>query len=448
LKNPNQLPVLSESSVLRYVSFSALYLAQGLPNGLLAVALPAWLVAQGKGTAEISIFLTIAWLPWSFKLIAGPIMDRFSFLPMGRRRPWVLGGQISLLISFMLMATIPDPVNNILALAWAGFLVNLCASFQDVAVDGLAIDLLPTDQQARANGFMWGSKAIGGAVAAAIGSIVLSAYGFSVAILIVAGFLGLIIIFPLFLRERPGERLLPWTSGKASALGKKLQLTSWGSIARSLFKAVSLPMSLLATICFFVLWIGEGILYVIMPVLTVGDLGWLDTDYSQLMALSRLTSGILGMIVGATVIDRLGHTRSILMAIIPLILLTVFMGAMPDLWSIKAVMVTYIILRDILVVTITIAFFSICMGLCWQRVAASQFALYMAISNFSDTIGVAMAGVIDQILEYNQLFYTVAIADSAMLVFLWFLNSQSHQQHLKRLDSEVDLAAANVSHAN
>lgn len=437
--NLKQLPVLSESSLLRYISFSALYLAQGLPGGLLAVAVPAWLVAHGLGIVEISKFLTIAFLPWSFKVIAGPIMDRFSFLPMGRRRPWVLGAQVGLLNSFMLMAAVPDPVNNLMVLAWLGFLVNLFASFQDVAVDGLAIDILPEDQRARANGFMWGSKAIGSAVAAGIGSVVLNTFGFSVAILIIASLLGLIIIFPLFVRERPGERLLPWTSGKASALGEKLQLTSWESIARSLFKAVSLPMSLLATFAFVILWIGEGILGVIMPVLTVGDLGWQDTEYSQLVALSRLTSGVVGMVVGATLIDRLGYTRSIFMAVVPLVLLSLSMGAMPHLWSVKAVMIAYIMLRDMLMVIISVAFFSICMGLCWQRVAASQFALYMAISNFASTVGTALSGALDPILEYNQLFYLIAIADSVMLVFLWFLNLHSHDQRLHKLTSEAEL---------
>ncbi len=42
---------------------------------------------QGVSPAVIGSFIAITILPWSLKLINGPIMDRWSFLPMGRRRP-------------------------------------------------------------------------------------------------------------------------------------------------------------------------------------------------------------------------------------------------------------------------------------------------------------------------------------------------------------------------
>jgi PAT family beta-lactamase induction signal transducer AmpG len=92
------VPALSDSSLWRYIAFTALYMAQGLPAGLLALAIPAWLAKQGMGTAEIGIYLGIIGLPWSLKFVAGPIMDRFSFLSMGRRRPWILAAQLGIVL--------------------------------------------------------------------------------------------------------------------------------------------------------------------------------------------------------------------------------------------------------------------------------------------------------------------------------------------------------------
>ena len=80
----SHLPALVDH---RHLRFAALYAAQGLPFGLFAVAIPAWLAAQGASAAEIGSYLAIATLPWSAKLLAGPLMDRFTFLPMDRRRP-------------------------------------------------------------------------------------------------------------------------------------------------------------------------------------------------------------------------------------------------------------------------------------------------------------------------------------------------------------------------
>jgi len=80
------LPILAERSLLRYISFAALYVAQGLPYGLVLVAMPAWMAKQGLSAGEIGSFTGFVALPWSFKFLGGPVMDRFGYLPMGRRR--------------------------------------------------------------------------------------------------------------------------------------------------------------------------------------------------------------------------------------------------------------------------------------------------------------------------------------------------------------------------
>ncbi|MDZ7615076.1 MAG: hypothetical protein U5K51_16315 [Flavobacteriaceae bacterium] len=155
-----QLPALSEHTVLRYLAFSALYFAQGIPEGILWFGLPAWMAMAGISPAAIGAYVAVIGIPWSFKILAAPLMDRFTYLPMGRRRPWILFGQLGLMASFLAMAFIPDPMNNLKLLMALGFIVSLCGVFQDIAVDGMAIDIVPTNQQARANGLTWGSKTL------------------------------------------------------------------------------------------------------------------------------------------------------------------------------------------------------------------------------------------------------------------------------------------------
>lgn len=137
---------------------------------------------NGVSPAEIGVFVAISTLPWSFKILAAPVMDRFTFLIMGRRRPWIIFGQTGLMASFLAMAFIPDPLNHLTLLAIAGFMINLFTIFQDIAVDGLAIDIVPENQQARANGLMWGSKTLGKSAAVAAGIYIINAYGFFYAI--------------------------------------------------------------------------------------------------------------------------------------------------------------------------------------------------------------------------------------------------------------------------
>jgi MFS family permease len=143
-------PALSEHLVLRFGAFTALYAAQGFPYGLLSVAIPAYMAEQGVSPAVIGSFIGITILPWSLKLVNGPIMDRWSFLPMGRRRPWVLAAQAGMVASSVAIGFLPDPLSHMAWLTALGFVLNFFTAFQDVAVDGMAIEIIPIDQQARA----------------------------------------------------------------------------------------------------------------------------------------------------------------------------------------------------------------------------------------------------------------------------------------------------------
>ena len=174
-----RIPALSQSAFLRYFTFSALYVAQGLPLGLIHFGLPAWMAMKGVSAAEIGVFVAIIGIPWSLKILAAPVMDRFTYLFMGRRRPWIILGQMGLLLGFIFMAFIPDPLQNITLLAIAGFMINLATIFQDIAVDGLAIDIVPENQQARANGLMWGSKTLGKSLAVAGGIYLINNFSFA-----------------------------------------------------------------------------------------------------------------------------------------------------------------------------------------------------------------------------------------------------------------------------
>ena len=117
-------PTLSESTFLRYFNFSALYFAEGLAQGRLFVGIPAWMAMQGKSPSEIGKFAVACSLPWTFKCIVAPLMDRYTYLPMGRKRPWVLFGHFGLMLSIIAFAFVPDPLNNLNVFLGAAFLVS------------------------------------------------------------------------------------------------------------------------------------------------------------------------------------------------------------------------------------------------------------------------------------------------------------------------------------
>jgi PAT family beta-lactamase induction signal transducer AmpG len=429
------LPSLSENTFLRYFSFAALYVAQGIPEGLLWYAIPAWLAMNGKSPAEIGSYVAVIGIPWSLKIINAPIMDRFTYLSMGRRRPWVLFGQLGLILSFLSMSLITDPLNNLSLLMILGFIVSFFEVSQDIAVDGMAIDILPVDQQARANGLMWGSKTLGISASVAAGSWIMSHYGYFYAIVSFSFITSIIILVPLLLRERPGEKLLPWTKGEASKTAAKIQLHSWKGIFKSLYKVFFLPVSFMMGVAAFSFSVGRGLIDTVLPVFTVQELGWADTQYSQIFATANLISGIGGMIIGGFLIDYFGKVKMITIYISLLITLVAAMTFLKSFWNNEIFVIGFIIGFYILLTFTTIAIFASAMQLCWKRISVTQFTLYMAISNLGLAAGAAIMGQLKEFLDWEFVILCYVVFAAVMLVLIRFINFEKHQQRVEILES-------------
>ena len=125
---------LSNSSKTRYSTGALAYFAQGIPMGLLHISLPAWLAVEGVSATKIATFLGIIMLPWAFKLLVGPLMDHFEYLPMGARRPWVIGAQFGMVLSLLALMRLDDPVAQIGLLTAIGFMINAFTATQDLSL--------------------------------------------------------------------------------------------------------------------------------------------------------------------------------------------------------------------------------------------------------------------------------------------------------------------------
>ncbi len=79
----------------RLLSVVLLSFSSGLPLGVVWFAIPAWMARVGVDIKVIGLF-TLAQAPWSFKLLWSPWMDRFPPPFLGRKRGWILIGQVAL----------------------------------------------------------------------------------------------------------------------------------------------------------------------------------------------------------------------------------------------------------------------------------------------------------------------------------------------------------------
>jgi len=375
-------------------------------------------------------------IPWSFKILVAPLMDRFTYLPMGRKRPWIIIGQLGLIISLFAAAFINDPLNNLNMLMVVGFFISFFGAFQDVAVDGMAIDILPINQQARANGLMWGSKTVGTSLSLAISTWIINVHGFASAVIFLSVTVMCIILIPIFFRENIGEKFMPWTKGVASKISLEKQMKSWRVIFKSLFKVFFLPTSLIMGVAVFINSIGNGLMDTLLPVFTIQEVGWTNSDYSQIMAIANIVAGLSGMFIGGALVDIFGKKKMMSIYLIALIILIISMAVFSNYWPSTFFVPTFIISYYILYTFLTIAIFASAMELCWKRISATQFTLYMAISNLGRAIGAGYLGVFkDFLVKWEYVILIYAVASIIMFVLLRCMNFNKHLTSVEMLEN-------------
>jgi PAT family beta-lactamase induction signal transducer AmpG len=129
----------------RLAAVTVLGFASGLPLALTGQAMQAWLSADGIDIATIG-FLSLVGLPYTFKFLWAPLMDRFEPPWLGRRRGWLVATQLALAGALAWMAATP-PASALGAFALIAGLVAWLSASQDVVVDAYRTDLLPAAER-------------------------------------------------------------------------------------------------------------------------------------------------------------------------------------------------------------------------------------------------------------------------------------------------------------
>ncbi len=129
----------------RLGAVTVLGFASGLPLALTGQAMQAWLGADGIDIATIG-FLSLVGLPYTFKFLWAPLMDRFEPPWLGRRRGWLVLTQLALAGALFWIAETP-PASALGAFALLAGLVAWLSASQDIVVDAYRTDLLPAAER-------------------------------------------------------------------------------------------------------------------------------------------------------------------------------------------------------------------------------------------------------------------------------------------------------------
>ncbi len=406
----------------RVFTLCALYVAQGLPWGFITVTFVTYLAVEGVAPGELAVLLTLGTLPWSLKFLWGPIIDRYQFEGLGKRRPWILIAQTGMILILASMFFIPNPSENVNYVAYMFFIYNIFTSLQDVSTDALAVDILRSNEFEKVNSYMFTSKSVGAVIGGAGLGTIIGIVGIKGAILLQIPILILIMMVPLFMTERPGERRFPWEEKRILTLEvEETQKKNFTEIILNVKTALSLRstqlgvvLSLLVSISFF--------LVAILPQLFTSELGWSEEKFNGTKGGIMLVVTMLGYIAGGELGKRFGGKLVIIYSALATSIITAIWGLSDSLWDEVWFMIIIWSMQTLGWSIVMINIYSLMMKITWSEVGGTQFTAYMAMMNLSAIIGYQLTEPLGSRYSYSTLFLIAAVFESLVILGALFID--------------------------
>jgi len=413
--------ILSENKIVRLFSFFLFYFGQGLPTGITVIALPAWLAANGAPDADVAAVVAMAYLPWSFKWIPAAIFDRYAYLSMGRRRAWLIFSQGLMIAGFAIAAILAPGVDDLDTILVATFLIMGGAASQDVAVDGLAVDILPEKDQGTASAFMFGGQTVSRAISGAAAGFGLQYYGSQATFFAFIPVVLIITIYACLVQERPGEKRFPWSKGETHPINLANNVGAWWPILKVTFLSLIKRDSLIlvAAACFG--RTAAGILIPLVPILAVSYVNYDTASYSAMISTVDLVMAIIAIGVGSVLTVRFGPRLSYAGVDLCFVGLAVFLIFGMAIWTTPIGFIAMACVYSILLTLSSITSNPLRMQLSDERVAATQFTIYNSISNLPVSLGATIFAWLGGADELAMVLGTVAALYIAGVVFILML---------------------------
>jgi len=427
-----RLPNLLATRFGRLTAFFFLYVTEGIPLGFAATAVAAQLRRQDVGPAEIGAFVGSFYLPWAFKWAFGPFIDVFTSERLGRRRGWILGTQIMMILTLLACMGLDLPAQ--LGVFTLVLLVhNSFGAMQDVAIDALAVNTLHEDERGLANGVMFGGAAIGSAVGGAGVLFLMPVIGLKGGFVFVAACIAAVTVFIVLpLREAATPLADRRVAGLASAVREMKHFSM------EAFRSFLGTRGAFAGVFFSLLPAGAMSLGLALQSNLSIEVGMSDDSVAWLSVWSQVIAASC-MVIGGYLSDRWGRRRTLFvyMALMSLPVLYM-MGVLTEQNWIMPTSATDVVKRvatPALVTAVWVAtlLYAVAQGLMYgtrsallmdvtnPAVAATQFTAYMAMMNLAIAYSATWQGIAIEALGYPKTLLIDAVTGLLCLALLPFI---------------------------
>lgn len=380
---------IARQDVSRVLLLLAMGFSSGLPFFLIGSTLQAWMTELQVNLKTIGIFGLVG-LPYTFKFLWAPLLDRFPLPFLGRLRGWMLLTQVIALI-LTIGIGLSDPLNAPGFTAALCFLLAFVAATQDVVIDGYRAEVLSAEER--------GTGAATGVIGYRMGMLysgagalwLASSFSWPVVYSIMAAAFGVGIIATLLSSEPVINRDVSKNYSLRAAFVEPL--------AELLRRSHIWEIALLILIY----KLGEAYASSLLVTFILSD-GYSKIELANIQKFFGLLATILGSIVGAGLMPRLGLYRSLLyfgvLQALPLLGLT-YLALIP--YSLSA-LIWVIGLENFTGGMATVALTALCMALCKKEFSATHYAVLSSIASLSRTTISATSGYLAAAVGWSSFF--------------------------------------------
>jgi len=119
--------------------------ASGMPLALTGSTLTAWLVTEGVDIQTIGLYSLVG-LPYAFKFLWSPLMDRYVPPFLGRRRGWMMITQLALIATICTMGFF-NPGSMPVLIATIAVALAFFSASQDIVLDAYRTEYLKPEER-------------------------------------------------------------------------------------------------------------------------------------------------------------------------------------------------------------------------------------------------------------------------------------------------------------
>ena len=385
--------------------------ASGMPLYLLISLVPAWLRSEGVGLKEIGFFALIG-LPYTWKFFWSPLLDRYrlaipgfsQFGFAGLRRGWMLATQIGLLLSIGALGFF-NPNTEIWSIAWLCLLIAFLSATQDIVLDAYRRQILPDQELGLGNSIHVNAYRIAGLVPGSLSLILADSLPWQSVFMVTAAFMLVGIVMTLSITEPKSEARHPTTLNQAIVDPFKEFFSRQGVQQACLILAFMLLYKL-----------GDSMATALATPFYL-DMGFTKTEIGLIAKHAALWPMIIGGILGGILMLKIGINRALwlfgLVQIVSILGFALLARVGEGLWLLGLV-----ISFEYLGVGLgTAAFVAFMARSTHPAFAATQLALFTALTAVPRTVASSFTGIIVEGVGWESFFYIcTALAIPGMLL--------------------------------